>query len=57
MPFTAPKVFGAIFCTRCGQRMRSSNHTCQPSAIQKYQRLNDWAKRSAASAQPQKKKK
>lgn len=56
MPFTAPKVFGAIFCTRCGQRMRSSNHTCQPSAIQKYQRLNDWAKRSAAAHQPQKKK-
>lgn len=56
MPRAAPGIFGAIFCTQCGQRMRSINHVCQPSALKKWQRTTDWSKRSQVAAQPAKKK-
>ena len=56
MPTTAPGVFGATFCSKCGQRVRSPSHTCQPSAVKKFNRLNQWAKKSIAAGQPVKKK-
>ena len=58
MPRLSPAIFGARFCTKCGQRQRSINHTCQPSALKKNVRLQDWNKRSVAvgqSAKPTKK--
>jgi hypothetical protein len=57
MPRLSPAIFGARFCTKCGQRQRSANHTCQPSAIKKYVRLQEWNKKSVAAGQPAKPKK
>lgn len=51
MPRLSPAIFGARFCTKCGQRQRSPNHTCQPSAIKKFVRINAWQKKSAAAGQ------
>lgn len=56
MPLQTPGMFGATHCTTCGQRVRGPNHVCQPSAIQKFKRINAWAKKSQAAGQPQKKK-
>lgn len=57
MPRLSPAIFGARFCTKCGQRQRSANHTCQPSALKKHVRLAEWNKRSFAAGQPVKTKK
>ena len=57
MPRLSPAIFGARFCTKCGQRQRSLNHTCQPSAIKKFVRLAAWNKKSAAAGQETKPKK
>lgn len=52
----SPGIFGARFCTKCGQRQRSPNHTCQPSAITKFKRIADWNKKSQAAGALNKKK-
>ena len=56
MPRQSPGIFAARFCTKCGQRQRSPNHVCQPSAIKKFKTINAWAKRSQVAGQPQAKK-
>lgn len=55
MPKQSPGIFGARFCTTCGQRQRSANHTCQPSAIKKNIRIKAWAALRPASAQVKRK--
>jgi hypothetical protein len=56
MPRLSPAIFGARFCTKCGQRQRSANHVCQPSAIKKNARMQDWSKRSQTAGNPPKAK-
>lgn len=29
----------STFCTRCNQRKRGPNHVCQPSAVEKFERI------------------
>ena len=45
-------MFQSTFCTKCGQKQRSPNHVCQPSAIKKFNRLAAWNKKSAATHKP-----
>jgi hypothetical protein len=42
-------MFASTFCTRCNQRVRGPNHTCQPSAITKYKRIKSFAAKAQAA--------
>lgn len=53
MPRQSPGIFAARFCTKCGTRLRSPNHVCQPSSIDRFQREAAWNKRSAAAGKPE----
>lgn len=41
----------STFCTRCNQRRRGPNHLCQPSAVEKFERIkSEIARREKAAS-------